>query len=48
MKNRSYSRLAIRVALFYFTIGGVCQGIRAQTQTIPAQYSARCDKFHVR
>jgi predicted aspartyl protease len=32
MKNRSYSRLAIRVALFYFTLGGVCQGIRAQAE----------------
>jgi predicted aspartyl protease len=32
MKNTRYSGLAIRVALFYFTLAGTCQSIHAQSE----------------
>ena len=32
MKNRSYVGLAIKVALFYFTLTGLSQSLRAQTE----------------
>jgi predicted aspartyl protease len=32
MKNTPYAGLAIRVALFYFTVAGVCQNIQAQSE----------------
>jgi predicted aspartyl protease len=32
MKNKSYARLAFKIALFYFIAASVCQSIRAQSE----------------
>jgi predicted aspartyl protease len=32
MKKATFARLAVRAALFYFTLGGICQSIEAQSE----------------
>jgi|ERR1700733_11214274 len=32
MKNTSFARLALKVAVFYFTVAGVCQTVQAQSE----------------
>jgi hypothetical protein len=33
VKNTAYALLAIRIALFYFTAAGICERVRAQSET---------------